>query len=143
MANLNADHVFNGTFAHIWVDDEKVAEATGVSAKVELEMEDVKFCGSLVAGQKMTGIKYTGSLKLHKVSTRFQKSLGDQLKKGLLPTFTIIVKLDDPGTNGEERVVLKEVKFTDLTIMDVEVGSLMSVERPFIFQDYEWLDTVE
>lgn len=143
MANVNAGQVFNGTFAHIWIDDEKIGEATGISAKVELETEDVKFCGTLASDRKVVGYKCSGSLKLHKISSKFQKSMGEALRTGKEQRFTIIVKLDDPGANGEERVVLKDVAFDDLTILEVEVGALMKVERPFSFRDWEFLDSVD
>lgn len=140
---ITAGKILNGTFGHVWVDDEKVAELKGLSAKIELETEEVKFCGSLASDRKVTGYKCTGSLKLHKVSSKFQKAMTETLKTGKENRFTIIFKIADPQSDGEERVALKNVAFDDLTIADFEVGALMSVERPFTFTDVEYLDTIE
>ena len=143
MGKVKASQVFNGTFAEIWLDDEKVAEVTGVSAKVELETEDVQFCGSLASDRKVVGYKCNGSLKFHKISSRFTKSLGEALKTGIETEHTIIVKLNDPAAGGVERVALKGVKFDDLELLNVEVKTLMKTERAFSFSDWEYLDSVE
>ena len=143
MGNIKASQVFNGTFAEVWLDDEKISEVTGISAKVELETEDVQFCGSLASDRKVVGYKCNGSLKFHKISSRFTKSLGEALKTGIELEHTIIMKLSDPAADGSERVALQGVKFDDLELFNVEVKTLMKTERAFSFTGWEYLDAVE
>nr|WP_330372777.1 phage tail tube protein [Lachnoclostridium phytofermentans] len=57
--------------------------------------------------------------------------------------FTIISKLDDPDAYGAERVVISNASFDDVTLADWEVAKKGSVEAPFTFTDYDFLDKVE
>lgn len=143
MGNLKGQNVLNGTFVEIWLDDEVVAEATALQAKVEFQTEDLKFAGDLFQHRKVVGYKGSGSLSMHKVSTRFQKAVSDTMKTGKERYYTLIYKLDDPAVDGQERVVLKDVAFDDLTIIDLEVGTTMKLEVPFSFSDYDFLDSIQ
>lgn len=53
MGNLKGQNVLNGTFVEIWLDDEMVAEATALQAKVEFQTEDLKFAGDLFQHRKV------------------------------------------------------------------------------------------
>ena len=79
---------------------------------------------------------------MHKVSTRFQKAVSDTMKTGKERYYTLIYKLDDPAVDGQERVVLNNVCFDDLTIIDLEVGATMKLEVPFSFSSYDFLDSI-
>ena len=59
-----------------------------------------------------------------------------------MPTFTLMGKLADPDSNGTERIVVKNVSFDDLTLMDFEVNALGGTEHPFTATDWEILDTI-
>lgn len=140
---LQADKCLNGTFAELWIDDEKIAELTGFQAKIEKQTEDVKLCGYMFQDRKVVGYKGSGSVKMKKMSTRFQKANAELMKTGIEPRYTIIVKLADPAVDGQERVSFNNVAFDDFTIMDFEVAKTMDLEMPFTFVDYTYLDTIE
>lgn len=142
MSNLKGQDVLNGTFVEIWLDDELIGEATALQAKVEFQTEDIKFAGDLFQHRKVVGYKGTGSLSMHKVSTRFQKAVADTMKTGKEKYYTLIYKLNDPSVDGQERVALKDVAFDDLTIVDLEVGATMKLEVPFSFHSMDYLDTI-
>lgn len=142
MAKLKGQDVLNGTFVEIWLDDEIVGEATALQAKVELQTEDLKFAGDLFQHRKVVGYKGSGSLSMHKVSTRFQKAVADTMKTGKERYYTLIYKIDDPAVDGQERVALKDVAFDDLTIVDLEIGTTMKLEIPFSFSGYDFLDSI-
>lgn len=142
MSNLKGHDVLNGTFVEIWLDDELIGEATALQAKVEFQTEDIKFAGDLFQHRKVVGYKGTGSLSMHKVSTRFQKAVADTMKTGKERYYTLIYKLNDPSVDGQERVALKDVAFDDLTIVDLEVGATMKLEVPFSFHSMDYLDTI-
>ena len=94
-------------------------------------------------GHKVMGLSGTGSLKLHKVNSRMGQLLGEAMKKGTDPRFTIVTKLDDPDAYGAERVSLSNVSFDDLTLVDFEAKQLGKVECPFTFEDFEYLDMIQ
>ncbi len=139
----SAKRIMNGTWGEVWLDGDYVSECYGLQAKVNVNKEDVNLCGQMATDTKVTSIKCTGSLRLHKVSSRMALAIGDMIKRGIDPRFTIISKLADPDAYGAERVVLKNVSFDDLTLADWEVAKNGTVEAPFTFTDYEFLDTVE
>lgn len=139
----SAKRIMNGTWGEVWLDGDYVSECYGLQAKVNVNKEDVNLCGQMATDTKITSIKCTGSLRLHKVSSRMALAIGDMIKRGIDPRFTIISKLADPDAYGAERVVLKNVSFDDLTLADWEVARNGTVEAPFTFTDYEFLDTVE
>ncbi len=138
----SAKRIISGTWGEVWLDGEYVSECYGLQAKASFTKEDVNLCGQMAVDKKITGISYTGSLKLHKVNSRMAIAIGDKIKKGNDPRFKIISKLDDPDAYGAERVVLKNVSFDDVTLADWEVAKKGSVEAPFTFTDHEFLDKV-
>lgn len=138
----SAKRVMNGTFGEVWLDSEYVGECYKFQAKETYTRERVAMAGKLTAGNKLTGIERTGSMSLHKVNSRMAQKIGNQVRAGNDPTFTIISKLDDPDAYGAERVSILGVKFDDLTIADWERATLGMIEAPFTFEEYEYLDEV-
>lgn len=143
MPNVVGNRIMSGTWGEVWLDGELVSECYGLQAKASYTKEDVNICRQMAVDKKTTAIAYTGSLKMHKVNSRMAISVGNKIKKGIDVRFTVISKLDDPDAYGAERVVLRNVSFDDLTIADWEVAKKGSIEAPFTFTDYEYLDKVE
>lgn len=139
----SAKRIMNGTWGEVWLDGEYVAECYGLQAKVSFNKETVNLCGRMAEDKKITSISCTGSLRMHKVNSRMALAIGDRIKRGEDVRFTIISKLADPDAYGAERVVLRNVSFDDLTLADWEAARNGSIEAPFTFTDYEFLDTVE
>lgn len=138
----SAKRVMNGTWGELWLDGEYVSEAYGLQAKVSMNKEDVAMCRRMATDKKVTSVSMTGSVKLHKVSSRMAVAIGDAVKTGRDPRFVLISKLEDPDAYGAERVVLRNVSFDDLTLADWEAGVNGKVEAPFTFTDFEYLDLV-
>lgn len=143
MANITGNKIMSGTWGEVWLDSDYVSECFGCQAKASYTKEDVNLCGQMAVDKKTTSIAYTGSLKMHKVNSRMAIVIGDKIKKGIDVRFKIISKLDDPDAFGAERIVLRNVSFDDLTLADWEVAKSGSIEAPFTFTDYEYLDKVE
>ena len=139
----SAKRIMNGTWGEVWLDGEYVSECYGLQAKVSFNKETINLCGRMAEDKKITSISCTGSLKLHKVNSRMALVIGERIKKGEDVRFTVISKLADPDAYGAERVVLRNVSFDDLTLADWEVAKNGTIEAPFTFTDYEFLDTVE
>lgn len=134
--------IMNGTHGTVFLDAEEVAELKAFQAKLEFQKEEVKVAGKMAAGTKYMGYSGKGSLQLHKVNSRMIKAIGQQIKEGKEPRFTIIGKLADPDADGVERIAINNVSFDDLTLFDFEVGALGQVECPYTFTDWDVLDSI-
>ena len=133
--------IMNGTHGTVFLDGEEVAELKAFQAKLEFQKEEVKVAGKMATGTKYMGYSGKGSLTLHKVNSRMIKAIGQQIKEGKEPRFTVIGKLADPDADGVERIVVKNVSFDDLTLMDWEVGAIGQSEHPFTATAWEVLDS--
>ena len=139
----SAKRVVSGTWGEVWLDGDKVSECYGLQAKASFNKEDIALCGQMASDKKVTSIDCTGSLRLHKVTSRMAQAIGENIRNGRDVRFTIVSKLKDPDAYGAERVVLRNVSFDDLTLADWEAKSVGKVECPFTFTDYEFLDVIE
>ena len=139
---LDATKVINGTHGQVFLGDDELAEMKSFQAKLEFQKEEVKIAGKMATGTKYMGYSGKGSLALHKVNSRMIKAIGQQIKEGKEPRFTIIGKLADPDSDGVERIAINNVSFDDLTLFDFEVGALGQTECPFTFTDYDFLDLI-
>ena len=139
---MQANRVMSGTWGEVWLNGDYVSECYGLQAKVSFNKEDVNLCRQMATDKKITSISCTGSLKLYKVNSRMAIVIGESIKKGKDVRFTIISKLEDPDAYGAERVVVRNVSFDDLTLADWEVAKNGTVEAPFTYTDYEFLDKV-
>ena len=138
----SAKRVVSGTWGEVWLDGDKVSECYGLQAKVSFNKEDIALCGQMASDKKVTSIECTGSLRMHKVTSRMALAIGENIRNGKDVRFTIVSKLKDPDAYGAERVVLRNVSFDDLTLADWEAKSVGKVECPFTFTDYEFLDEI-
>jgi hypothetical protein len=139
----SAKRVLSGTWGEVWLDGDKVGECYGLQAKAAFNKEEIALCGQMATDQKVTSISCTGSLRLHKATSRMAAAIGDYIRNGKDIRFTITSKLADPDAYGAERVVLRNVSFDDLTLADWEAKSVGKVECPFTFTDYEFLDMIQ
>lgn len=137
-----SEQVINGTWGEAWLDSDYIAEVTGVEAKVTPKTETISQSRQLVDGTKITGLECKGTIKMNKVTSRFIRLLGDNLKKGIQTEFAIITKLDDPSSLGCERIKLIGCVFTELTLADWELKKNLEESMPFNFRDWEPLDTI-
>ena len=138
----SAKRVISGTWGEVWLEGDKVSECYGPQAKVSFNKEDIALCGQMASDKKVTSIECTGSLRMHKVTSRMALAIGENIRNGKDVRFTIVSKLKDPDAYGAERVVLSNVSFDDLTLADWEAKSVGKVECPFTFTDYEFLDEI-
>ena len=138
----SAKRVISGTWGEVWLEGDKVSECYGLQAKVSFNKEDIALCGQMASDKKVTSIECTGSLRMHKVTSRMALAIGENIRNGKDVRFTIVSKLKDPDSYGAERVALYNVSFDDLTLADWEAKSVGKVECPFTFTDYEFLDEI-
>ena len=138
---LDTRKVINGTHGSLWINDQEVSEVKSFQVKAEFQKEEVKIAGQMATDTKYMGYSIKGSLSLHKVNSRMIHFISDSIKAGKEPRFTLIGKLADPDADGVERIVVKNVSFDDLTLMDWEVGAIGQSEHPFTATAWEVLDS--
>lgn len=143
MREIKPEQVINGSWGEAWLDGDYLAEIKGLEARIAIEYEDIDRPRRLGKGKKMIGFEGTGTLKLHKVTSRFIKLLSDNLKQGKQTSFTVISKLDDPDALGAERIMLKNVTLEELTLANWEAKTNGEEEIPFSFDDWEPIDLIE
>lgn len=142
MKSYNPEQVINGTFGEVWVDDTYMAEVIALEAKVAIEKTEVNQTGTLAKGYKTTGLDGKGTLKLNKVTSYFINLMSENLKEGKSTTCTIISKLDDPDSDGAERIKLTGCTFDELTLANWEAKKLGEESVPFSFTDWDVLDSI-
>lgn len=123
----------SGSWGQLWWDGELVYEVDSFESKITAEREDVYQAGSLDVDSKITQLKGEGSMKVKKVYSRGLIKLLDAWKKGHDIRSQFIGKLDDPDAYGSERVVIDNVWFNELTLMQFEMGQKLEREFPFGF----------
>ena len=138
---LDTRKVINGTHGSLWINDQEISEVKSFQVKAEFQKEEVKIAGQMATDTKYMGYSVKGSLSLHKVNSRMIRFISDSIKAGKEPRFTLIGKLADPDADGVERIVVKNVSFDDLTLMDWSVGEISSSEHPFTATAWEVLDS--
>lgn len=139
--SIAGNRIMSGTWGQVWVDGELWAEINGFQAKHSYNKESITMCGTMLEDSKITGVKGTGSISVHKVYTRNQ-ARAEQVLQGKDIRATIIGKLDDPDAYGAERVALYDVSFDEETIMDFTAGNAGKTTYNFTFGRREWLDYV-
>ena len=142
MDSYTPEQVINGTFGNVWLNDQYMAETTGLEAKYKLTKSDVTQTNTLSKGQKITQIEGTGTLKMNKVSSYMIKLLLEDVKKGIMPDITIITALKDPASLGTERIKITGVSFDEITLADWEANKLSEESYSFTFQDAEPIDLI-
>ena len=138
---LDTRKVINGTHGSLWINDQEISEVKSFQVKAEFQKEEVKIAGQMATDTKYMGYSVKGSLSLHKVNSRMIRFISNSIKAGKEPRFTLIGKLADPDADGVERIVVKNVSFDDLTLMDWSVGEISSSEHPFTATAWEVLDS--
>ena len=133
MAMDSAARVLSGTWGQVWLNGDLVAECFGLQAKMAYNKEEVPICGQMGVDTKITSYKGSGSMRMHKVSSRMARAIGADIRNGKDVRFTIISKLADPDGYGTERVALKNVSFDDLTLADWQAATVGTVTAAFTF----------
>lgn len=136
---------WSGNYGMVWVDGEKLFEHKSFEAKVVINDEDVIIGNSV--DRKVVSLSGEVEIVILNVFNRgFSKYLEDQ-KAGHDVRFTIVGKHEDPDMlkAGKERIVIDNVWFDEITLMQFEKGTVRETTIPFGFtpEDARYLETVE
>ncbi len=142
MAFENASRVMSGTWGQVFVEGEEIVEVSAFQLKTTFNYDQVLMCGQMAEDRKLTGVKITGSMTVHKVYSRgadiARRALaGHDVRK------TLIGKLADPDAYGAERVAVYGLNYDEQTLMDWEAGKAGRLTIPFQATRVEYLDRVD
>ena len=123
MASLSANRVLSGSFAEIWVDGNRIAEASAIQLTVKLMRTDVQIGNDV--DSKIIGCRGEGQLRLRQVFSRFfdvveKAAAGSDLR------VTITTALKDPDSmNGEEeRYSVDNVALDTIPLVNYATGKV-------------------
>lgn len=131
-AKLEGFRQVNGRLGSVWWDGEQLFDVEEFEAKAKINRENVDMIGTLDVDSKITSIEGEGTLKLKKVYSRGIKKVLDAYKKGKDVRSQLIGKLADPDAYGTERVVIGNVWFNEVTIMQIK-KEILTEDLPFGF----------
>lgn len=132
MANISASRVLSGSFAEVWVDGTRIAEAGGIQLTVKLQRADVQI--GMDVDSKITGWKGEGQLRLRQVFSRFYDVV-EQAAEGRDLRVTITTALKDPDSLGgeEERYSVDNVALDAVPLVNYLTGKVNEQVVPFRF----------
>lgn len=132
MSKLMANRVLSGSFAEIWIDGSRVAEASAIRMSVKALRSDVQI--GMDVDSKITGYKGDGEIRLRQVFTRFYDVL-EQAKRGKDVRVTITTALKDPDSIGgeEERYSVTGVALEELPLVNYTTGKINEQSIKFRF----------
>lgn len=144
MPILDSTRTIQGTYGEIWSDGEWLSNFYQAEAAADISYEKIKRAGTRKTGNKLGAIELSGTITGYKITSELARKVAQVMndRRGAFVT-ELVMKLDDPEAYGYERVRLKGVQFTKIDIMKFEHGSIVETEWPFVFDDFEWLDSIE
>ena len=141
---FDTNTVINGTWGEVKINDEVVAEAIGLEAKVTIDKEEVKQTGTLAKGYKLTGTDGKGTIKLNKVYSRMIKLMNADMQAGRSTVAQIETCLKDPASGGKmEKITLKGCIFDELILADWEAKKIGEESVPFTFTEWSVDETID
>lgn len=143
MENFKGKQVINGTHGEVWINSVPFAEIQSLKATVTLDKTEIKRVKHLEKDYKVMSMTCKGSVKFHKVNSYFLKAMSEEFKQGKQPEFTIESKLNDPDSNGEERVVIRNAIFDTLNLIDWEAGKVSEDPYNFTFSEWTVMKTID
>ena len=132
MSKLMANRVLSGSFAELWIDGSRIAEASSIKMTVKVERADVQI--GMDIDSKITGYRGEGEIRLRQVFTRFF-DIVEQAKQGHDLRVTITTALKDPDSMGgaEERYSIASVALEELPLINYATGKINEQTIKFRF----------
>ena len=132
MSGLSANRVLSGSFAEVWVDGSRIAEASAIQLTVKLIRSDVQI--GMDVDSKITGWRGEGQLRLRQVFSRFFDVVeGAAQGKDIRVTITTALKDPDSMNGEEERYSVDNVALDSLPLVNYAAGKVNEQTIPFRF----------
>lgn len=147
MAFLKAGDTISGAegTAFITIDGKNISmfELKNIEATIELTKAEVKTLGNRMTQNKTIGATGTGSMTIHKVTSRYAKIATDYLKTGKIPDITIKITNNDPSSSiGRQSTLIKGVSLDSVVVAKLDVDAeVLEEDSDFTFSGAEILES--
>lgn len=140
---FNDSRVMNGTYGKCFFNNDFLAECNKCSVKVTVNHSDVNQCGTLVTGQKVTGVQISVEVTLLHIRSYSVRKVLNALNEGKEIEFTVMSELNDPNAYGPERYKISGLTLNELPIADWESGKLGEITLSGNATGIEVIDTAD
>ena len=139
---MDGYRVINGTHGAVWQDGHELAEVSAFQVKIAANKSTLNFCRQMAEDSKITSVKISGSLTLHKVYSRGAADVeamqaGRDLRKTLVGALTV------PDAFGYERIAVYGASYDEVAVADWAANKEGSLTIPFTATKVEYLDKIE
>lgn len=134
-------NTMRGSDGALWFDAIPAAMLQSAEFKVTPSYDDVIACGDPATYQTMNGRSGTGSIKLKKICSNFNKMIADEIHSGIIRDHSITTRINSPS-GQVERIKVMGVTFDEVTLQAFEAGKIMEDEYPIHFADWCYLDQI-
>jgi len=139
---FNPSDILHGNNGEMWLGGEQLMTAISLEAKVTIDTDTVEVLGDPGSYSRYNGHSGSGTITRYKIDSSYLKLAAEYVKSGIAPDISIISSVKQPTTGKVERVALKYVTFTEISLIDLKKKSLIQEEIPFDFGDFEILESI-
>lgn len=139
---INVNKILKGSNGNVWVDSELLSTLKSIEAKIKGDFSDHNFCGDSATYSSFDGWSGEGTITMSKTDSKLWSKVAEAYRSGIMPDIKIVSSLTDKSTGKSERVALKGVVFTELTLVGFKAKEAIEEEFPFKFNDFEPLDKI-
>ena len=140
---INARDLLNGTHGTLLMDENQVGEVTSFQAKMSISKKDVAINGRMATDTFLESLKYTGSMEIYRISSRFINEHARAVKEGRDIRCTLTSAIENKNSGAQERVQLLGVSFDEVSLANWASQTESKDTIPFTFADYVLLDSIE
>ena len=140
--SMQANQVIDGTYGRLYINNQQFAQVTEFEAKIAIEYTKVDIAEDLATHQKAIGWSGSGTMKLNHIDSSIAILMDSYVKTGIMPQISMVGRLNDPASQGCERVQFLEVTFDDFVLMHFKTKSLTEESVSFKFAGYNLLDAI-
>ncbi len=137
----NNNDVLTGTDGRVWVNDELEYMVTKIELKQTGNFEDVKLVGDTATHKKFQNWSGEGTLEMLKVGSKYNKSIAEAYKTGIMPDTHIDTAVNKNYTGEKEHVRVLGVQFSE-NPFGFEGGGNQTLSLSFSFDDLEFLSEI-
>lgn len=142
MATDVKNKIIRGSFGKLWVNNIQIASVKSFEIKATMNYEEVDINGNLCKQYRYTGYSLSGTMVLHKVDSYNTNLVMDGMNTGTMPSIKFVASLDDPDSNGSDRIEVYDVSFDETMLLQFENGAIGEESVPFKAGGFKMLDII-
>lgn len=132
--------VWNGTFAHCFVNGRELLTLQKIETRDEIEYENIAQPGRLRDGRKMKGVKGKGEFTILTVDKILARELSQQLDRGEQPEVEIQATNDDPASNDAAYMAFYGCSIDAIDYIVGGAHEVVEEKYSFEYSGREWLN---